>query len=108
MMALEDLELMKHLLDRRLARGPAPEELSDLADRLGQEIYRIKNGTELDFWMSARANQIKIADGVVSDRLASSKSGRLRIRMPCDMDTMRELIALCAEGSVSVILESSI
>lgn len=101
---VQDLEMMRLLIRRRVARGDV--EYVELDSRLRNEIYRVLNGPELDFWMSARAAERKTAWGVVNDRLAESRAGRLRVTMPCEPDIMRQILALCAEGSVNVILET--
>lgn len=62
---------------------------------------------EFDYWKRIRAEQGWMpTGGWVSDRLATSRTGRLRIK-PGQLteDVVRQILVLMNEGTVNVILE---
>lgn len=62
---------------------------------------------ELAYWKRIRAEEGWMpAGGELFDRLAESKSGRLRIK-PQQMtdDVMKQILVMCHEGTVNLILE---
>lgn len=62
---------------------------------------------ELDYWKRTRGEQGFLpSGGPVSDRLAESTGGRLRIRFEkMTEDVIREVLIMCKEGTVNLILE---
>lgn len=75
--------------------------------RQAEKNARTRMEEEFDYWKRIRAEQGWMpTGGWVSDRLATSRTGRLRIK-PGQLteDVVRQILVLMNEGTVNVILE---
>ena len=108
-MKVEDLRFIREVVQRKSWIGWNERQRADRL--LREEIIEMCKNPELEYWKTRRRAERTPPVGWLSDRLAESKSGKLRVGAErlngVDReDIVRQILDLMSEGYVNVILES--